>query len=151
MKQERARKTSEQTSSQGSSAFFGSVLEGFRSIERRKLEGKRRKLLLRFSGSLGFDTSPFRSDSPVCIRRIATPPSSVEKSNPRLGANSNPVDMSVRRPAGSDVVLPTGNVPRRCMGWPCGSDCSNSPSSIGRSTPSSVNRPPIRGSCSRSR
>jgi hypothetical protein len=49
-----------------------------------------------------------RSDRLVCIRRIATPPSSVAKSNPRC-TERIPVDMSVRLAQRGSCVLRKSN------------------------------------------
>ena len=67
--------------------------DDLRSRVLRMEEGMRRNR--RLGDVSGPTTCPPISESPVCIRRIATPPSSWEKSNPRVG-DTKPVDMSVR-------------------------------------------------------
>jgi hypothetical protein len=80
----------------GEGGFLG--LAGFLRVERR-IEKRRKELFLLDSpsGRGRLRRLCLCSDKLLCIRRIATPPSSVAKSNPRWTERS-PVDISVRLP-----------------------------------------------------
>jgi hypothetical protein len=81
----------------GSAGFFG--LAGFLRVERR-IEKRRKELFLLACSPAArgrLRRLCLCSDRLLCIRRIATPPSSVAKSNPRW-TERRPVDISVRLP-----------------------------------------------------